>query len=1124
MKQTAFFIDERHAALADPVGDWTAPNIGADGRDLTITLLSLNRAALSIRLIESVAAQIPNFAGRILIGDNGSASEELQRLEEYCANTCRFPARILKFGSNHGVAGGRNRAFAEVETNWILSLDNDIYLVSNPLPAIQRDLAQLGCHFLSVPLLNPDRRTFYSFGGHLQALVENGRARLTIATVLPTGSPLEDARAASADGGFLCSFLFGGASVLNKATFQAAGAFDEGMLIGFEDIDFSLRLFRSGYKVGSSAVTAFVHDHPVAQISADQDYERLRFCRTTIEDSARYLERKHGYRIWGDEVESWLTQHEAQQNIAAAAPTPVDRPRTTKAPRRPRIALATDTDDWAFSNISRQLVRHLSDRYEFEVIPMTRLAEIEQARWLERGSTGFYAPGGASAIGHLLIKAKDFDLVHVFWREYLLLLHTPLLEAYAQFLGMTLAEFEHRFLDGACITTCVYDHLHQSPQAIAERKRIFNDVIAGYYVASQRLERIYRHISGLPQPLAVVEDGVDRTIFRPWNLERFDALAGRDIVVGWVGNSRWAAELGDFKGVRTILEPAIEELRAEGLPVRLHLADRQKGSIPHDEMPAYYAQLDLYICTSEIEGTPNPVLEAMACGVPVISTDVGVVPQVFGDKQHEFILAERSIACLKAAIRRLLSEPALFKELSAENLRSIAPWDWSRQIEKFAAFFDTVLTRRALATGEAESKMCTLPFTTPSIETDGNVRLCSAASIFNFRDETNMGNVDAAEGLAAVWRGEKYRRIRTSLFTGCDLTPYCKACEYRFSGPAWLLQLHMGLHAWHNGIEDKAVRELLARHSTRYAEYRRLAPSVGLSAYPPAEGIAPAASTARMGPIPIPEAIIDGAEMPIYVDLNTLNRCNVSCIMCPPAIKIDDLGAARDAYYRLTVERYEKLIAGLRVKSAHFVGAYAEPLLNKDIFRLVKKAHDQGAFTAITTNAMPLSAAFAARLIDAGLDMLSISLHGARQETAEAIMRKSRFQQVLANIRSLQALKRERNVQRPELHFNFVSQLRNVDEIPDFVDLAADLEVVHLHLIHLIDGDEAVNKQDNLIYHPHRLVPNIIEAERRARIRGINLYVSPAYQEILDAGRFRLADECFGGATATPAGAVGDRK
>jgi glycosyltransferase involved in cell wall biosynthesis len=106
-------------------------------------------------------------------------------------------------------------------------------------------------------------------------------------------------------------------------------------------------------------------------------------------------------------------------------------------------------------------------------------------------------------------------------------------------------------------------------------------------------------------------------------------------------------------------------------------------------MPAYYASIDVYVCTSKIEGTPNPVLESMACGVPVISTDVGIVPQAFGPLQKKFILTERSVEAVAAALRLLLDEPERLKALSDENLQMIERWDWKIKAENFAGFFQT---------------------------------------------------------------------------------------------------------------------------------------------------------------------------------------------------------------------------------------------------------------------------------------------------------------------------------------------------------------------------------------------------------------------------------------------------
>jgi glycosyltransferase involved in cell wall biosynthesis len=599
-------------------------------------------------------AHVPHFRGEILIADNGSDLSELQAVKDFCKDNLPFTWRILEFSQNLGVADSRNRAFTEIKTDWILSLDAAVYLLGDPFPALQRDLGRLGCHFLNIALVNPDHTTFHSLGGHLQCLVEDGQVRLALSSILPPGTPIAQADNTSKYGeAFLCTALFGEASILRRDSFLAQGGFDTAMGVGFEDASFSLKLWRAGRKIGASTIPYFVYSAIPGLTGANRDRTSLSICH--------------------DETRA----------------------------KKPRIALVTDTQDWAYANISRQIMRHLSDHYDFDLIPLVRLAEIEEVRWMEQGRTGFFVEGGGAGLGHLLLLSKEYDLIHVFWREYLTLIGSAWLHRFVERLGLDYKTFESEFIRPACITTSVYDHLNSSADALAERRPIFNNLVAGYTVASDKLDRIYRSADRLRSPAMVIEDGVDSDLFFPIKLERFSTIPkGREVVIGWVGNSKWASSLGDKKGVHTILIPAVEQLRAEGLLVRLELADRQGGFIPHDRMVHYYAQIDVYVCTSDIEGTPNPVLEAMACGIPVVSTDVGIVPQVFGQQQSEFILAERSVECLKEALRRLIADPGLFVSLSQENLERIKEWTWSSKTEKFDRFFRSVLKQHVEQSGK----------------------------------------------------------------------------------------------------------------------------------------------------------------------------------------------------------------------------------------------------------------------------------------------------------------------------------------------------------------------------------------------------------------------------------------
>ena len=149
-------------------------------------------------------------------------------------------------------------------------------------------------------------------------------------------------------------------------------------------------------------------------------------------------------------------------------------------------------------------------------------------------------------------------------------------------------------------------------------------------------------------------------------------------------------EKEDFKGLHTLLKPVIDELQKEGYPIELKLCDSNIKKIPHDQMPDYYASIDLYVCMSKIEGTPNPILECCASGVPFISTNVGIVPEVAGPLQSKYILEERSKKCLKEKLIEIINNPNILAYLSEENLKSIQDWSWETRAKRFIPLWDSV--------------------------------------------------------------------------------------------------------------------------------------------------------------------------------------------------------------------------------------------------------------------------------------------------------------------------------------------------------------------------------------------------------------------------------------------------
>lgn len=332
---------------------------------------------------------------------------------------------------------------------------------------------------------------------------------------------------------------------------------------------------------------------------------------------------------------------------------------------KPKIAIIVDVEGWAYYNNALEIKKNLKDYYDIDIIPIDIFKEN---------------------IVKVFIVTTDYDLTYFMWRGAISWLYSEMSRKYIEDLGYEFEEFLQKFVKNKNIVTCVYDHLFINSEE--ERTEFILNNIKDYIVSSEKLKKIYDEKYN-KKPSMVISDGVDLELFKMDNISKFDELKDDDIIkIGWTGNSKFTDENGDdLKGLNKIISPAIKELKEEGYKVELVVADRNIKFIPHNEMPKYYNNIHIYICASRTEGTPNTILEAMACGIPIISTDVGIVPEVFGEKQKEFII-ERTKEELKKKIINLISNKQKLKMLSDENLKQIQKWDWKNQGKKYKEFFE----------------------------------------------------------------------------------------------------------------------------------------------------------------------------------------------------------------------------------------------------------------------------------------------------------------------------------------------------------------------------------------------------------------------------------------------------
>ena len=128
--------------------------------------------------------------------------------------------------------------------------------------------------------------------------------------------------------------------------------------------------------------------------------------------------------------------------------------------------------------------------------------------------------------------------------------------------------------------------------------------------------------------------------------------------------------LGNQQNLRVLiggngqLKGAIETaLTKQGLIDKVDLPDW----ISHDDLPGFLNRLRLLVVPSYTEGLPNIMLEAMACGTPVLATPVGAIPDIIKDGETGFIMENNSPKCIAENVERALSSPHL--ETIANNGR-----------------------------------------------------------------------------------------------------------------------------------------------------------------------------------------------------------------------------------------------------------------------------------------------------------------------------------------------------------------------------------------------------------------------------------------------------------------------
>jgi len=235
---------------------------------------------------------------------------------------------------------------------------------------------------------------------------------------------------------------------------------------------------------------------------------------------------------------------------------------------------------------------------------------------------------------------------------------------------------------------------HKSLEAVAQSKAVF--------CVSQALKKRLIELGADADKLHVVYNGIDKSIFYPTSQIESRKTLGcslREYILLYVGNLKQTKGLGElavaFKQVLEchqfndarlmIVGHGAYESTLKSKLNNMGIMDRVEflGSLPLEMIAKLMNAVDLLCLPSYMEGVPNVVLEAIACGTPVVATSVGGIPELQQYNVQMSLVPPQEIDALTGAIISRLSCTNEIFNLSARNVDS-----WQDNATKVARFIE----------------------------------------------------------------------------------------------------------------------------------------------------------------------------------------------------------------------------------------------------------------------------------------------------------------------------------------------------------------------------------------------------------------------------------------------------
>ncbi len=221
-------------------------------------------------------------------------------------------------------------------------------------------------------------------------------------------------------------------------------------------------------------------------------------------------------------------------------------------------------------------------------------------------------------------------------------------------------------------------------------------------VPSAYLEEVFR---GFGAKTSIIPNIIDVSRFTPGSdsvRSGFHLIITRNLepIYGIDTAIRAIAHIRDqVEGVRLAIAgsgPQLHELQALVSELKLDEEVSFVGRINSEAIPLFYQNADVMLNPTTVDNMPNSVLEALACGVAVVSTNVGGVPYIVEDEVTALLVDRGDDKRMAQAILRLYRDEPLRRRLIENGIAEVQQYTWLRVREQWLSLYMSLIKKKPL--------------------------------------------------------------------------------------------------------------------------------------------------------------------------------------------------------------------------------------------------------------------------------------------------------------------------------------------------------------------------------------------------------------------------------------------